>query len=199
VDRHAVASWAALTALGANAAWALALVYLHLVERSMDPSRRFVSEYVLTGSAWAMHLAFASMAFVGASLAVALASTGWRGVPVALVLAAYAASMAIAGWFPTDPSTSTLPLSRAGEWHNEAARYAFLALVGAAVIAIALAITSSSRDARWLLASLALLVGYGFARYGMDVAGPGIAQRVFLASAWVWFAVSALRVLDEVD
>jgi hypothetical protein len=201
VDRSQLSGSLATVALAGNAVWLLLLMYLHLAERSLVPSRRYISEYVLTDSAWALHLVFGAMTLVGVALAVSLLLLSARTLPLALALLLFAGGIAAAGWWPTDPSTSTEPLSRAGSLHNEGARYAYRGLALAGIIGAPYALgllgaPFSKLDPSWLLAGGALVAGYILTRNFADVPGPGIAQRAFIATALVWLSITATRILE---
>ncbi len=199
MDRQSYIVWTASFALLANAAWLCAVAYLHLVERELHPATRYISEYVLTRSGWVMEGAFAVMTVGALSLALAFALTGPRGMPIALAIAAFGVAMGIAGWFPTDPSTGTEPLTRSGELHNQAARWVYLSILGAALLGIlyaALRVDPFDRmDWLWLLASAAVIVGYMLTHYGWRFAAVGLLQRVLLASVLAWLTLAALRLV----
>ncbi len=96
------------------------LVTLHFLEPAIDPTWRFLSEYMLTKHGWMMVLAFVSLALSLASIAVVLLSQS-RTIPgyigVALLFIA-AIGLTIAGIYPTDPVTvSEDTMSDNGKMH----------------------------------------------------------------------------------
>ncbi len=199
MDRQSLVIMAATTALGANLCWAIAITYLHLAERGLDPARRYLSEYVLTGSGWVMYLAFAGMAVGGAGLGVAMLASGWRGVPLGLVFLAYAAAIGTAGWYPTDPSIFPV-LSRSGELHNMAAYYVYRLLVASAVLGLAYGVLrmgpSVSIDWLWMASGFALLVGFAMTNYGWGSFGVGVTQRLFFGGVFAWLTIVSVRLLQ---
>lgn len=83
------------------------LLSLHFLEPSLDPTWRFISEYMLTRHGWMMVLAFIALAVSLACMFAVLLSQS-RTVPgvVGLILLMLAAiGLTIAAIYPTDPIT----------------------------------------------------------------------------------------------
>lgn len=188
---------ASMVALAANAIWALAILYLHVAESGLNPSRRYLSEYVLTDSGRVMYLAFAGLAVAGLALATGLVLTGVRAWPLAAVVGAYGCAVAAAGWFPTDSSVDGV-MTRSGELHNLAAYivYRTLALAGALAAAYALLgwPPGVGRDWTWFVLSSAVVLGFALTNYGWRFAEAGTLQRLFFLAILVWLVVTSIRV-----
>ncbi len=200
MDRQSTMVIAAWVTVAANVTWLCAVAYLHLVERELHPASRYISEYVLTRSGWVMEVAFAVMTVGALSLALGFALTGWRGLPIALALVAYGVAMGIAGWFPTDSSVGSGGLTADGALHNQAARWVYLSIVGAAFLGAAYGLLrvhpfddGTGLAGLWVIASGAVIVAYIFTNYGWRLLGPGTLQRIFLASVLAWLTLAALR------
>ncbi|MCC6237949.1 MAG: DUF998 domain-containing protein [Dehalococcoidia bacterium] len=199
MDRQSFVFGAALLAVGANLSWALAFAYLHLAERGMDPTRRYLSEYVLTDSGWLMYAAFAAMALGGLALGTALIASGWQGLALGLVFVAYGAAVGLAGWYPTDPSTNTV-LSRTGELHNLAAYYVYRLLVVSAFAGLAMGVLRMgprvSIDWLWIGSALWVLAGFVLTNYGWQLTSGGMTQRFFFGGVCAWLTVIGVRLLQ---
>jgi hypothetical protein len=98
----------------------LLLLGLHILEPSLDPTWRFVSEYMLEKHGWMMVLAFFSLALSLASSFFALLPQA-RTIPgyIGLALLFIAAiGLTIAAIYPTDPiSVSEDAMSESGRMH----------------------------------------------------------------------------------
>lgn len=201
MDRQSLVVGAATLAVGANIFWSLAFAYLHLAERGLDPSRRYLSEYVLTSSGWIMYAAFAAMSIGGVALGIALLASGWQGAPLGVVFVGYGVAIGVAGWYPTDPSVNTV-LSRAGELHNLAAYYVYRLLVVSAFAGLAMGVLRMgprvSIDWLWMGSALWVLAGFVLTNYGWQLMSGGATQRVFFAGVFAWLTVAGVRLLQTV-
>lgn len=199
MDRQSLVVGAATLAVGANLFWSLAFAYLHLAERGMDPARRYLSEYVLTNSGWVMYAAFAAMSIGGVALGIALVASGWQGAPLGALFLAYGVAVGVAGWYPTDPSTTSV-LSRSGELHNLAAYYVYRLLVLSAFAGLAMgALRMGARvsiDWLWIGSAIWVLAGFALTNYGWHLMGGGASQRVLFAGVFAWLTVAGVRLLQ---
>jgi len=97
------------------------LTALHVIKPELDPSWRFISEYAIGDNGWIMVLAFFSLALSYVLLFLALRSqirtiTGRIGLVLLLVSAA---GLAMAGFFTTDPiTTSQEAMTPEGNLHS---------------------------------------------------------------------------------
>jgi hypothetical protein len=124
---------------GASAFLAL-LTLLHMLDRQIDPSWHFISEYALGSYGWMMTLAFATWALsFGAAAIIIWASGHGRAARAgATLLAISSLAAAVAAIFPSDPmvvGASQVSPSLSGTIHNVA---------GAAGLAMPLAIAVAS-------------------------------------------------------
>ncbi len=170
----------------------LLLLVLHATRHDLDPRYRYVSEYVLGPRGRLMVAAFFVLAAGGTALGVALLRGASNPVEVgaAILLLAWSAGLALAGWFPTDPSVGDAPPTPTGDWHNRGARWAFQAIVGAATFRSLAALAIDDWSPVELAASCLLVVGYLAMTRGYRLIPVGVSQRAFLVSAVVWLLVT---------
>jgi Protein of unknown function (DUF998) len=163
----AISLTAARLTLVASAAFLVLLAVLHLIKPELDPSWHFISEYAIGDYGWIMTLAFLSLAFSCASLAVALWSqtNGIVGkIGLALLLIS-AAGMAIAGIFTTDPiTTSRDAMTTSGQIHELGAT---LDLTPFAALLISWSLIR--RNPAWSSARRAVLWTAGLPLFGLIV------------------------------
>ncbi|MEU5549547.1 DUF998 domain-containing protein [Micromonospora sp. NPDC047793] len=208
----------ATLALGGIVLAALLAVIGHAGVEDLDPLHLTVSDYAVSESGGAIHLAMLTLAAASAVLVLGLrrldrpagpAGTGRGGVGAAQVLlAAWAGGLLLAGLVPTNPPGTEM--DTAAYLHRYASVVAFLALPLAGwLIAAQLPTTartastagtaSTARTARWLralaVASLLLAAAMIWSAYPGDRAYYGLIERALILAEVVLLTVLAATLL----
>ncbi|MGC5029928.1 DUF998 domain-containing protein [Micromonospora sp. DT229] len=171
-------------ALGGIALAALLAVVGHLAVRDLDPMRLTVSDYAVSDSGGAIHLAMVTLAVASALLVPALrrlAGPGGRLGTAQLLLAVWAGGLLIAGLVPTNPPGTEM--GTAAHVHRYASVLAFLALPLVGWL-LAAHLPAGSRTGRWLrmlaVASLLLAAAQVWSAYPGDRALYGLIERALI-------------------
>ena len=174
-------------ALGGIALAALLAVIGHLGVRDLDPVSLTVSDYAVSDSGGAIHLAMLTLAVASALLVPALRRLGVPGAHAGrlgaaqLLLAAWAGGLLLAGLVPTNvPGTE---MGTAAYVHRYASVVAFLALPVVGWL-LAAQLPTGVRTRRWLrvltLASLLLVAAQVWSAYPGDRAYYGLIERALI-------------------
>ncbi|MEU6024785.1 DUF998 domain-containing protein [Micromonospora sp. NPDC047134] len=186
-------------ALGGIALAALLAVGGHLAVRGLDPMRLTVSDYAVSDSGGAIHLAMVTLAVASALLVPALrrlagpggrlgtpalrrlAGPGGRLGTAQLLLAVWAGGLLIAGLVPTNPPGTEM--GTAAHVHRYASVLAFLALPLVGWL-LAAHLPAGGRTGRWLrmlaVASLLLAAAQVWSAYPGDRALYGLIERALI-------------------
>ncbi|MFG2060666.1 DUF998 domain-containing protein [Micromonospora sp. NPDC048871] len=171
-------------ALGGIALAALLAVGGHLAVRDLDPMRLTVSDYAVSDSGGAIHLAMVTLAVASALLVPALrrlAGPGGRLGTAQLLLAVWAGGLLIAGLVPTNPPGTEM--GTAAHVHRYASVLAFLALPLVGWL-LAAHLPAGGRTGRWLrmlaVASLLLAAAQVWSAYPGDRALYGLIERALI-------------------
>jgi hypothetical protein len=157
------------------------VVSLHVLDPSLDPALRFMSEYARGPWGALMRAVFVLLAAGGAVVTTTLRRSGMPRR--ALGLGLWSIGMLVAGLFVTDSSLPDAPHTTTGLVHDAAADFAFLALV----------LGAASKADVGRVAAAAMVVAVVLGRL---TGCAGLGQRCFagIAIAWqLWLAFGAQR------
>ena len=195
-----VTVYALLGLLGA-VVFASSLVVLHAAGADIDWMRHYVSDFVNGPLGWVFILGTAAHGLGNLALSVglyqSLAPGRWRGRAAAL-LGLAATGIVIAALFPIEPEGQAR--SAIGLVHRAAAGGSFL-LESAALMLFSAAFATSARWRRyarlsfiWSAIAAIALAGLLFAVLTNRL--PGLAERLALASFWLWEIAAAVQLLQ---
>ncbi|MER5455428.1 DUF998 domain-containing protein [Micromonospora sp. NPDC002389] len=177
--------------LGGIALAALLAVIGHAGVEGLDPLSLTVSDYAVSESGGAIHLAMLTLAAASAVLVLGLRHLGRSGTSTGtgrgrlgtaqVLLAAWAGGLLLAGLVPTNPPGTEM--GTAAYVHRYASVVAFLALPLAGWL-IAAQLPATARTARWLrgltIASLLLAAAMVWSAYPGDRAYYGLIERALI-------------------
>ncbi|WP_431728720.1 DUF998 domain-containing protein [Verrucosispora sp. TAA-831] len=174
--------------LGGIALAALLAVIGHAGVEDLDPLSLTVSDYAVSESGGAIHLAMLTLAVASAGLVLGLRRSGaptgtgrGRLGTAQVLLAAWAGGLLLAGLVPTNPPGTEM--GTAAYVHRYASVVAFLALPLAGWL-IATQLPATARTARWLRAltitSLLLAAAMVWSAYPGDRAYYGLIERALI-------------------
>ena len=207
-----VSRTAALLSCAGAATFVVLLAALHFIERELDPSWHFISEYAIGDYGWMMVVAFLSLALSYVSLFVAIRSqlrtiVGHIGLALLLVSAL---GLTIAAIFTTDPLTvSEDALTTEGTLHNLGGTLGMAMPFAAGLIGWRLARnpawSSARRPLLWATAlslvaflvsfvSLGVMVSWNGGEFGPDVL-VGWPNRIETVAYSVWLMVVARQAI----
>jgi hypothetical protein len=184
---------AAIIAVGGITWFLLGVAVLHVLERSLNPARRMVSEYALGTYGWIQTLDFVASGIGAIALGIALSRTvrdpGRMGP---LLIAGFGASTLVAAFAQTDGDG---PVTTHGNVHTLVSILGFAALV-AGMFTLT---RRFRRDPAWLpmrtptLVWAATSTGTFFLVPILGESGQGIGQRIFIAVTFSWMLVVGSR------
>ncbi|MEV6690068.1 DUF998 domain-containing protein [Micromonospora sp. NPDC051196] len=178
---------------------ALLAVIGHLGVRDLDPVSLTVSDYAVSDSGGAIHLAMLTLAVASALLVPALRRLGVPGARTGrlgaaqLLLAVWAGGLLLAGLVPTNPPGTEM--GTAAYVHRYASVVAFLALPVVGWL-LAAQLPTGARTRHWLriltVASLLLAAAQIWSAYPGDRAFYGLIERALILSEVTLLALLAI-------
>lgn len=208
----AISRVAALLSFAGAATFVVLLAALHFIERELDPSWHFISEYAIGDYGWMMVVAFLSLALSYVSLFVAIRSqlrtiVGRIGLALLVVSAL---GLTIAAIFTTDPITvSEDALTTEGTLHNLGGTLGMAMPFAAALIGWRLAHIPAWRSAKGSLlwatglalvafvvsfVSMGVMVSQSGGKFGPEVL-VGWPNRIEVIAYCVWLMVVAWQAI----
>lgn len=174
------------------AAWGVLLfllivVFEHVANRSLNPARHEISEYVHTPWGWLMTAGFVVWALSLLSTGI-FARTKYGADVLCVTLAVAALGMAITAGFATQTSAGRLPpgvsLSMSGRLHDIGSGLATIALLFAALLSLCMRARPVLRRVTVVLLALACASDVLLLVLGSGVAG--IRQRLLVLIGCMW-------------
>ena len=179
----------------------IALIALHVLPTGLSPRRDPVSQYALTKYAVGYRIATLAAAVAGASAAVLIATTleGTASTIAVILLAVFALSRLLIGFFPMDAPDATK--TGTGRTHNLLAFAAFGSLTAAAFVVAGAFHDAGFADLSTLSTALGVVMAVGAVGLFLAARIPrlhawfGAAERVIYVGFIVWFAAIAITTL----